>query len=246
MYKLRTALVAAALSLTLLSSCKPAPSLVADRATGPIPQITGKSVAVTSKKISKKPGKKLGTARPKATPPPTTPLHPTVLLNVVHYTNVLAAFTARGLIQWWNNPTQVWGQNGEKGTDYGMGGTGKPVGAIAPGTVVYVGNGGYPGSSIGEVIQILAPDGSLTHYQHMMTSSVVVGQKVYVGEVVGLGGGCPVGAYSSDGEHCTWYDKWSTGQHIEVRYSPTYVPALGVWSQAWIDPRPVFYRMAHS
>lgn len=150
-------------------------------------------------------------------------------------TTALDIFKADNLPEWWVNVTQSFGNNGEKGTDYGLGGFGKPVGSITSGKVVYVGNGGYPGSSIGQIVQIQAPDGKLLHYQHLMSTNLTVGQVVGVGDVVGLGGGCPVGAYPSGlaGNGCTRYDNFSTGQHIEVRESDTYNPAAGVWGQNW-------------
>lgn len=150
---------------------------------------------------------------------------------------VAQIFQQLGLIQWWDSSrvTQRYGQNGEKGTDFGLGGFGRPVGSITSGTVVYVGDGGYGGSSIGQIVQVLTPDGHLLHYQHLKTSEVTKGQKVGVGTVLGTGGGCPVGAYPSDpsAQGCTRYDSFSTGQHIEVRYSPTYNAGAGVWGQNW-------------
>lgn len=157
---------------------------------------------------------------------------------------VAQAFQSLGLVQWWNFPTQTFGQNGEKGTDFGMGGTGKPVGSLTPGRVVYVGDGGYPGSSIGQIVQVLTPDGKLLHYQHLKSSNVSVGQSVQVGTPVGTSGGCPVGAYSSDGQSCTRTDTFTTGQHIEVRIAGNYNPANGVWSQAWINPLATFISVA--
>lgn len=156
---------------------------------------------------------------------------------------VAEIFSQAGLIQWWNaTVTQGWNGQSEKGIDYGLGGMGKPVGSLTSGKVVYVGNGGYPGSSIGQIVQVLNPDGSLVHYQHLRSANVTPGQQINVGTVVGSGGGCPVGAYFSDPSQnaCQFYDSFSTGQHIEVRYSPSYDPARGVWSQAWENPQEIF------
>jgi hypothetical protein len=154
-------------------------------------------------------------------------------------------FAAKGLIQWWKYPTQRYGQNGEEGTDYSFGSFGAPIGAIAGGKVVYVGNGGYPGSSIGQIVQILLPNGQLMHYQHLQTANVRVGQVVGVGDVIGTLGGCPTGGYGS-GLACTRFDQWSTGGHIEVRLSNGYNPtAPAPWNDGtWVDPHAKFLAIA--
>jgi hypothetical protein len=151
-------------------------------------------------------------------------------------------FQQLGLTQWWNTPTQVFGKNGEQGTDFGLGGFGVPVGSITAGRVVYVGNGGYPGSSIGQIVQVQSADG-LYHYQHLQSTSLHVGDSVNVGDIVGTSGGCPAGAY---GQHpaCTRYDQYSTGEHIEVRWSPTYDPTAGIWGQNWQNPLTQFLSLA--
>src|SRR5258708_37388581 len=113
-------------------------------------------------------------------------------------TTVAQAFQSMGLVQWWNNVTNPWNGGLEKGTDFGLGGFDKPVGSLTPGKVVYVGDGGYPGSSIGQIVQIVAPDGRLFHYQHLKTANVSVGQQVKVGSPVGSSGG---GAAQS---HCKY------------------------------------------
>lgn len=164
--------------------------------------------------------------------------------NPTSSTTIQQLFQQLGLPLWWQNVTQAWGQNGEKGTDFGLGGFGKPVGSIVSGKVVYVGNGGYPGSSIGQIVQIQTANG-LIHYQHLMSSSVQVGQTVQPGTVIGTGGGCPTGCYPPGlvGNGCSCYDQYSTGQHIEVRWSPTYNPSGGVWSQAWQSPMSQFQQL---
>lgn len=159
--------------------------------------------------------------------------------------SVSKLFQQLGLIQWWDTSrvTQFFGQNGERGTDFGLGQFGANVGSLTAGKVVYIGNGGYPGSSIGQIVQVLMPNGGLVHYQHLMTSNVTVGQQVLPGTVLGTGGGCPVGKYPnplSSSQGCTSYDQYSSGQHIEVRYSPSYSPSGGVWSQAWTNPLGIF------
>lgn len=152
---------------------------------------------------------------------------------------VAQSFQQLGLPQWWNdNVSQFFNGGSEMGTDFNLGGFGKPVGSITPGKIVYVGDGGYPGSSIGQIVQVLAPDGRLFHYQHLKTSQVHVGDTVSVGTVVGTGGGCPVGAYGS-GISCTRTDQYSTGEHIEVRVASSYKPG-NPWSQSWVDPINIF------
>jgi len=150
-------------------------------------------------------------------------------------------FAQLGLTKWWTIPTQTFGENGEKGTDFGTS-AGANIGAITGGRVIYVGNGGYPGSSIGQIVQVLSSDGKLYHYQHLKTSNVSVGQTVQVGSVIGTGGGCPVGAYSGSG--CSWTDQYTTGPHLEVRIASSYVPSQGVWSQAWYNPLSSFLSLA--
>lgn len=163
--------------------------------------------------------------------------------------SVSQLFDSLHLTKWWqsNLVTQAFGTNGEKGTDFGLGGFGQPVGSLTGGRVVYVGDGGYPGSSIGQIVQILMPDGRLIHYQHLMNSSVQVGQLVQPGQVIGHGGGCPVGGYPANGQGnaCTFTDQWSTGQHIEVRLATSYNPTTGVWTQNWIAPLTTFQSLAN-
>lgn len=158
--------------------------------------------------------------------------------------NPAGVFQQDGLVPWWNYPTQTWGINGEQGTDFGLGGFGVPVGSLTAGRVVYVGDGGYPGSSIGQIVQVQSSDG-LYHYQHLQTANVQVGQTVNVGDILGTSGGCPVGAYGN-GTSCTRYDQYSTGEHIEVRWSPTYNPASGVWGQNWQNPLSQFLALSGS
>jgi hypothetical protein len=141
------------------------------------------------------------------------------------------------LVQWWqiNRVTQFFGQNGEQGADYGLTGFGVPVGSITSGRVVYVGDGGYPGSSIGQVVQVLSPDG-VYHYQHLQSSSVIMGQTVHVGDIIGTSGGCPSGCYGQN-PSCTCYDQYSSGQHIEVRYSSSYNQSADMWHRGnWTNP----------
>lgn len=150
-------------------------------------------------------------------------------------TTVAEAFQQLNILPWWSagRVTQSFGENGEKGTDFALAGFGSPVGSLTGGQVVYVGDGGYAGSSIGQIVQVLTPDGRLLHYQHLKDSNVVMGQTVSPGDIVGTEGGCPVGAYPLAGGSCKWTDQYSTGAHIEVRESNSYNPNAGVWNQAW-------------
>jgi hypothetical protein len=159
-------------------------------------------------------------------------------------TTIDSIFQGLGLQEWWAKPTQYFGQSGEEGTDYSLGGTGQPVGAISGGQVIYVGDpyANDPNhSSLGYVVQVLGNDGYLYHYQHLESPSVNVGDSVGPGSVVGVSGGCPVGAYASNGQ-CTRTDAWSTGPHIEVRLAK-YNPNGGVWNQAWQNPYTTFLNM---
>lgn len=159
---------------------------------------------------------------------------------------IAALFQKVGLIAWWTEPhVNFFGQNGEQGQDYGMtGGLGSPVGAITGGQVVYVGNGGYPGSSIGNIVQVLTGNGALVHYQHLKDANVTVGQTITPGTVIGSSGGCPVGCYPADPHGaCTCFDNFSAGNHIEVRFSSTYKPG-DVWGQNWTNPLSIFSSIA--
>ena len=157
-------------------------------------------------------------------------------------------FQQLGLVEWWAPDRITWpfGSPGEYGNDYGLGKFGVPVGSVTSGRVIYVGDGGYANSSIGQIVQVLNSDGSLVHYQHLRSANVKVGQNIAVGDIVGTGGGCPVGAYPPGdvGQGCTRYDQYSTGQHIEVRFSYKYNPNGGVWLQNWIDGAGIFQALA--
>lgn len=141
-------------------------------------------------------------------------------------------FSTDGLVIWWQQTIgQHFGQNGELGTDFDMP-YGTPVGAIEGGTVVYAGlppDSLVPGhTSLGYVVQIKNSDGSILHYQHLksLAPGMAAGKIIAGGDVIGTSGGLPV-------------DSWSTGPHIEVRYSPTYTPGT-IWNQSWQDPLPYF------
>lgn len=155
-------------------------------------------------------------------------------------------FTQLNIPLWWKTPTQLFNGGSEKGTDYSLGAMNQPVGSLTKGTVVYVGDGGLPGSSVGQIVQIRTNDGALLHYQHLKVAKVHTGQAVSTGDIIGLGGGCPVGGYFADNSRndCKFYDAYSTGQHIEVRYSPSYSAAGGVWNQNWLNPAAIFTNLA--
>jgi hypothetical protein len=163
-------------------------------------------------------------------------------------TTITQQFQQAGLVPWWNaTVTQAFNGAGEKGTDFGLGSFNQPVGSLTGGKVVYVGDGGYPGSSIGQIVQVLTPNGDLIHYQHLYSSNVVLGQNIQIGTVIGHGGGCPVNCYPANftGNSCTCTDQYSTGQHIEVRYATGYDASKGVWSQNWIRPLSTFQNLGN-
>jgi hypothetical protein len=157
-------------------------------------------------------------------------------------------FSAKGLIPWWNaTVTQYFNGADEKGTDYTLGGTGYTVGSLTAGRIITVqAPPPAPYSSLGYVVQVLNPDGSLIHYQHLQAASVNVGDTVQPGSPIGTQGGCADGNYQGLGLPCAGgnQDDYSTGTHIEVRYSPTYDPNGGIWGQNWIDPFSIFQQIA--
>lgn len=135
-------------------------------------------------------------------------------------------FQQQGLPQWWNHPTQRFGQSDvvggvEQGTDFALP-YGTKVGSITAGKVAYVGTGGFNDPSLGKIVQIQGADGSIMHYQHLSSSGLKVGQYVQPGSLIGLSGGAR--------------GRFSTGPHIEVRYAGIYSFNSGVWSQHWVDP----------
>jgi Peptidase family M23 len=140
-------------------------------------------------------------------------------------TTIAQLFQQSGLWQWFSSaPTQGYQPPVEYGTDFAAA-YGTPIGAIAGGTVVA--NYANPGTSINN--QVLISSGSgVWEYQHI-TSNLQVGQSIAAGSIVGTENGVPTGAN----------DPYSTGPHIEVRYSPTYNPALGI-GQNWINPMSAF------
>ena len=164
---------------------------------------------------------------------------------------VAQLFQQLGLSLWWTHITNPWNPPSEMGTDFDSGGFGAPVGCIAGGRVVCVGQpyAGDPAhSSLNWVVQIETPNGELYHYQHLWSPSMTVGETVVAGQQVGTQGGCPTmqTGWSAPGNGCPCQcrDDWTTGSHIEVRYSPSYNASGGVWNQGWINPMAAFLRAA--
>jgi murein DD-endopeptidase MepM/ murein hydrolase activator NlpD len=161
-------------------------------------------------------------------------------------TTVSQIFQKKGLVQWWSHPGgNSFGVNTEKGQDYSITPAGTPIGAIAGGTVVYVTTNGKSScgtpDSVGYVVGMLAADGSLHHYQHLKSTTLVKKDTVSVGDIMGLSGGCGNSSYSADGRSCTCTDQFSTGPHIEVRYAPTGLTnSSNIWANAWVDPKTYF------
>lgn len=145
-------------------------------------------------------------------------------------------FTNLKLEKWYNEPGgNSFGINNEKGQDYLVSNPGTAVGAILGGQVVNIVNNN---NSIGYVVQIMTTDG-LHSYQHLQSTTMKLKQNVNIGDVVGLSGGCPPNAYGLNG--CAFLDTYSTGPHIEVRWSPSgYVASKGWDGQAWEDPKAHF------
>ena len=157
---------------------------------------------------------------------------------------VSQVFDQKGLVKWWTLPGQAYGQNGERGHDFGMP-LNTPVGAIQGGTVKYAADTGVYG--LGYVVQVVTPGGQVYHYQHLNSANVHVGQQINPGDVIGLSGG-PGPAYYQG-------VLVSSGPHIEVRYSPTFNPNLATgsgwngafWSDGqWVNPMTVFQQDANS
>ncbi len=146
-------------------------------------------------------------------------------------TTVDQVFTSLGLWKWYSStPTNPFDGVNEKGIDFASS-FGTPVGSPVAGTVVRTLQWQ---NSIGTMIEIQATDGSVWLFQHL-TGKLQTGAKVSVGTVVGLENGLPV-------------DQYSTGPHIEVRYT-----APGTWSAAqpqyaepWINPASVYAKIGSS
>lgn len=137
----------------------------------------------------------------------------------------LQIFQSQGLWAWWlqNNGKGTNPFNGvtEKGIDFANS-YGTPIGAIQGGQVIVR---EHFNNSIGDLVVIQSSSGYWL-YQHL-TSSLQLGDTIPTGGIVGTENGLPV-------------DVYSTGPHIEVRYSPTYNTKIDSWLQPWINPLPVF------
>lgn len=144
-------------------------------------------------------------------------------------TTIDQLFTNAKLTKWYNlwPGWQQYGQNGEEGQDYGIA-IGTPIGAIYGGTVVYKYT--YT-NSIGNIVGLLTSDG-VHHYQHLSETSLKVNDTVNAGDIIGASGGLPIDAYS-------------TGPHIEVRWSATFNKPKGT-AQAWEDPRQHFIDLSQT
>ncbi len=145
-------------------------------------------------------------------------------------------FAQNGLVRWWDPKylTQAFNGRNELGRDFGLP-LSTPIASISAGRVIYSQQmNSNPGSSVGYIVQVQNADGSLFHYQHLRAPAVHVGDYVRAGQIVGYSGGCPAAGYGAN--RCTFTDKYSTGPHIEVRYSPTYSKAAGAWGQHWVNP----------
>lgn len=176
-------------------------------------------------------------------PSPITQQPPEQIVNQI--------FVNQGYTQWWTllAGAQRFNPPLEYGTDYQTP-VDTPIHSITTGVVVYAQlppDYYVPGqSSIGYVLQIENTDGTLIHYQHMHSLNVSVGDTIQVGDLLGYSGGCPADCYSSNG--CSCGDKWSTGAHIEVRFSQKYGGHSGEpWTNGnWIDPVPIMDALAGS
>lgn len=172
---------------------------------------------------------------------------------------VSQTFQQQHLVQWWNNNVgQGFGENGEEGTDFDMG-VNTPVGAIAGGIVTFVG-APYANdpqhSSFGYGVMIHATDG-MYWYQHLHSTALRIGNAVDVGAIVGLSGGCssyynkyPQGqggaCIPNSVPGCTqgWQDCWSSGAHIEVRWTPQIILNKMFYDMPWVDPYGHFQQIA--
>lgn len=130
-------------------------------------------------------------------------------------------FQQKGLWVWWTQNgglgTNPFNGVSEKGIDFANK-FGTPIGAIQGGKVIVR---EHHNNSIGDLVVIQGVSGYWL-YQHI-TSTLQVGDTVATGGVVGTENGLPV-------------DQFSTGPHIEVRYSPTYNTKVDSWLQPWINP----------
>jgi hypothetical protein len=137
-------------------------------------------------------------------------------------------FDQKGLWKWWEQNKGIGTNpfNGvtEKGMDYSSL-FGTFIGVPVAGTILRI---VHNDSSVGDVVELQAGDGSVWLYQHI-TAKVKVNQTLGVGGVIGTENGLPV-------------DQYSTGPHIEVRYCQPgqWNPGIDSWNEPWINPYPIF------
>ncbi|MFD8702310.1 M23 family metallopeptidase [Kitasatospora sp. NPDC059648] len=110
----------------------------------------------------------------------------------------------------------MWASGHHTGQDF-VCSTGTPVRAIANGVVVQAGNGG----AYGNQVEIKLADGKYAQYAHLSVIGVKIGQRVTVGQQLGLSGATG----NVTGPHL----------HFEVRTGPNYGS----------DINPVAYLRAH-
>jgi murein DD-endopeptidase MepM/ murein hydrolase activator NlpD len=137
-------------------------------------------------------------------------------------------FTQAGLWKWYSSPaTNPFDGVNEKGMDFANA-FGTPVGSPIAGSVVRT---AQFANSIGSMIEIQAVDGSVWLFQHL-TGKLATGAKVSVGTIIGLENGLPV-------------DQYSTGPHIEVRYTApgTWNAATPQYGEPWINPASVYAKI---
>lgn len=133
-------------------------------------------------------------------------------------------FKQKGLWQWWTQNggygTNPYNGSSELGIDYSNA-YGTPIGIPASGTVkaIYHNN-----NSINDIVVVQLSNGAAMWFQHI-NAAVKVGQSVGVGSVVGYQNGLPI-------------DQYSTGSHIEVRYSNAW--SSNPYGMQWVNPWLVF------
>ena len=142
-------------------------------------------------------------------------------------------FQQKGLWPWWNQNggkgTNMFDGVSEKGIDYSST-WGTPIGVPVGGVIVRI----VPHTtSVGDVVELQAADGSVWLYQHI-TAKVKIKQTLGVGGIIGTENGLPV-------------DQYSTGPHIEVRYCMpgTWNPGIDSWFEPWINPYSLFSQLSN-
>lgn len=145
-------------------------------------------------------------------------------ISVVALT-VNQVFSGKHLWAWFNSPvTNSYDGVSEKGEDYASS-YGTPIAVPIGGTIKRI---VHHTNSIGDVVELMADDGSVWLYQHI-SSRVRTGDILHCGGIIGTENGLPI-------------DEFSTGPHIEVRYIPPlrWNPNIDSWLEGWINPRSIF------